>query len=88
VQTGVVPAAQLEGFKYHFIAGWGGYPLVGTAETVAREIALLARAGVAGAILSWPRYEEGLARFIAEVLPLLEQMGLRDKFVPAAMAAE
>jgi len=31
-------------------------------------------------LLSWPRYEEGLARFIAEVLPLVEQAGLRKAF--------
>jgi alkanesulfonate monooxygenase SsuD/methylene tetrahydromethanopterin reductase-like flavin-dependent oxidoreductase (luciferase family) len=88
VQTGILPKEAIEGFKYHFIAGWGGYPLVGTAETVAREIGRLADAGVAGAVMSWPRYEEGLGRFIAEVMPHLERQGLRAPFVPAAVAAE
>jgi alkanesulfonate monooxygenase SsuD/methylene tetrahydromethanopterin reductase-like flavin-dependent oxidoreductase (luciferase family) len=88
VQTQILPKEAIEGFKYHFIAGWGGYPLVGTAETVAREIGRLAKAGVDGSVMSWPRYEEGLGRFIAEVLPLLEQQGLRAPFVPSAMAAE
>jgi hypothetical protein len=37
--------------------------------------------GLDGTLLNWPRYEEGLQRFIAEVLPLLEQMGIR-KAVP------
>ena len=88
VQTQILPKEAIEGFKYHFIAGWGGYPLVGTAETVAREIGRLAKAGVDGSVMSWPRYEEGLGRFIAEVMPLLEQQGLRAPFVPSAMAAE
>jgi alkanesulfonate monooxygenase SsuD/methylene tetrahydromethanopterin reductase-like flavin-dependent oxidoreductase (luciferase family) len=37
----------------------------------------LAGVGLDGALVSWPRYEEGLRRFIAEVMPLLEQAGLR-----------
>jgi alkanesulfonate monooxygenase SsuD/methylene tetrahydromethanopterin reductase-like flavin-dependent oxidoreductase (luciferase family) len=77
LQSGVLPKEQLEGAKYHFIAGWGGYPLVGTPQRIAEEIGRLARVGLDGALLSWARYEEGLARFIAEVLPLIEQAGLR-----------
>ena len=40
----------------------------------------LANVGLDGALLSWPRYEEGLTRFIGEILPLVEQAGLRKKF--------
>ena len=29
MQAGVLPKEMLEAAKYHFIAGWGGYPLVG-----------------------------------------------------------
>ena len=39
--------------KAHFIAGWGGYPLVGTKEQVVDELATLARAGFDGVMLSW-----------------------------------
>jgi FMNH2-dependent dimethyl sulfone monooxygenase len=73
----VLPKEQLEGAKYHFIAGWGGYPLVGSPAHIADDITTLADAGLDGALLSWPRYEEGLKRFIAEVMPLVEQAGLR-----------
>ena len=78
IQTGVLPKEQLEGAKYHFIAGWGGYPLVGTAERVAERLAGLAEVGLDGALLSWPRYEQGLRRFITEVIPRLESLGLRQ----------
>ena len=78
-----LPPEQLEAIKFHLIAGWGGYPLVGSAQTIAKEIALLADTGLAGAIVSWPRYEEGLARFISEVLPILEKEGLRQPFAPS-----
>ena len=83
LQSGVLPKEQLEGAKYHFIAGWGGYPLVGSPAHIADDIAKLADAGLDGALVSWPRYEEGLRRFIAEVMPLIEQAGLRR---PAASA--
>lgn len=78
LQSGVLPKEQLEGAKYHFIAGWGGYPLVGTPAKIAGDMAKLSAVGLDGALLSWPRYEEGLRRFVAEVLPLLEQAGLRQ----------
>ncbi len=77
IQTGVLPKEMLEAAKYHFVAGWGGYPLVGTAERIASELAKLSGVGLDGVLLSWARYEEGLQRFIADVLPLLEQAGLR-----------
>ena len=77
LQSGVLPKEQLEGAKYHFIAGWGGYPLVGSPSRIADEIGKLASVGLDGALLSWPRYEEGLTRFIWEIMPLVEQTGLR-----------
>lgn len=77
LQSGVLPKEQLEGAKYHFIAGWGGYPLVGSPARIADKIVELSAVGLDGALLSWPRYREGLQRFIAEVMPLIEQAGLR-----------
>jgi alkanesulfonate monooxygenase SsuD/methylene tetrahydromethanopterin reductase-like flavin-dependent oxidoreductase (luciferase family) len=67
----------IERFRLHYTAGFGGFPTIGTAAQVADTIAMLSRAGLDGAVLSWPRFEAGLARFRAEVLPLLEQAGLR-----------
>jgi alkanesulfonate monooxygenase SsuD/methylene tetrahydromethanopterin reductase-like flavin-dependent oxidoreductase (luciferase family) len=77
IQTGVLPPEQLEAAKYHFIAGWGGFPLVGCAERVAERMSRLSDVGLDGALLSWPQYSIGLRRFIREVLPLLERQGLR-----------
>jgi alkanesulfonate monooxygenase SsuD/methylene tetrahydromethanopterin reductase-like flavin-dependent oxidoreductase (luciferase family) len=51
--------------------------LVGTAERIASELEKLSGVGLDGVLLSWARYEEGLQRFISDVLPLLEQAGLR-----------
>jgi alkanesulfonate monooxygenase SsuD/methylene tetrahydromethanopterin reductase-like flavin-dependent oxidoreductase (luciferase family) len=77
IQTEIMPKEALEGFKFHFKAGWAGYPLVGTPEQIARQLANLSNMGLNGTLLNWPRYEEGLKRFVAEVLPLLEQLGIR-----------
>ena len=88
MHSGLMSQEALEKFKFHFIAGWGGYPLVGTPEQIASEIAKLSRLGLDGTLLNWPRYEEGLARFIKDVLPLLEQMGLRSAVTTHAAAAE
>ena len=88
VQTQMMPPEAAEAFKFHFIAGWGGFPLVGSAEQIAREIKRLSDLGLDGTLVNWPRYEEGLRRFIAEVVPLLEDQGLRRPAAKRSAAAE
>jgi alkanesulfonate monooxygenase SsuD/methylene tetrahydromethanopterin reductase-like flavin-dependent oxidoreductase (luciferase family) len=69
-----------EGFqnlKDDLIAGWGSYPLVGTAEQIRDGLQLLSDAGVDGLVLSWPGYESGIEQFAQKVMPLLKQSGLR-----------
>ena len=66
-----------EALKQHLIAGWGAYPLVGTAEQIRDGLQLLSDAGVDGLVLSWPGYERGIAMFEQSVLPMLKQSGLR-----------
>ena len=63
--------------RANFIAGWSGFPLVGTKEQVVDGMAMLSRAGVQGLMISWPRYEEGMRNFQTTTLPLLKQAGLR-----------
>jgi alkanesulfonate monooxygenase SsuD/methylene tetrahydromethanopterin reductase-like flavin-dependent oxidoreductase (luciferase family) len=87
LQSGVLPPEQLEAARYHFIAGWGGYPLVGAPMRIADQIAELSSVGLDGALVSWPRYEEGLTRFIGEVMPLIEQAGLRQPVAATAHRA-
>jgi dimethylsulfone monooxygenase len=80
VQTEIMPKEAVEAFKYHFIAGWGGYPLVGTADQIADKLANLSRLGLDGTLLNFARYEEQLTRFTKEVIPRLEAKGLRKPF--------
>jgi FMNH2-dependent dimethyl sulfone monooxygenase len=72
-----VPLEALNHYKVHLIAGWGGYPLVGTKEKIVDGLQHLANTGLDGVLLSWPRYIDGMRQFQSETLPLLVQAGLR-----------
>ncbi len=60
-----------------FIAGWGGYPIVGTPEQVTEELGRLSAAGMGGMIMGMIDYHEELEYFGDNVMPLLKQAGLR-----------
>jgi len=60
-----------------------GYPLVGTAQRLAEELVAISKAGIDGVIMTWVNYMDGVTRFTREVLPLLEQAGLRNRFAKA-----
>ena len=68
---------QFRALTERFIVGWGGYPLVGTPEQVVEEMGRLADIGVDILLLSWLDYLPELRHFGAEVLPLMQQAGLR-----------
>ena len=72
----------LEDHKAHFIAGHGGYPLVGTPNQIADELGKLADIGVDGCLISWVDYKNELRKWNSQVLPLLVQSGLRTEFAP------
>jgi alkanesulfonate monooxygenase SsuD/methylene tetrahydromethanopterin reductase-like flavin-dependent oxidoreductase (luciferase family) len=72
-----MPPEALPALREHFMAGWGGYQIIGTKEQVVDQLALLSRCGFDGMLLSWPRYLEDMARFQAETYPLVVQAGLR-----------
>jgi len=59
------------------IAGYGGFPLIGTKEKVVEDLKMLAENGVDGILLTWPAFISGMERFQREVLPLLKEAGLR-----------
>jgi FMNH2-dependent dimethyl sulfone monooxygenase len=77
INSQAVPKEALAMLKEHFIAGWGGYPLIGTADQIVEGLQTLAKTGVNGTLLSWPRYAEGMHRFQTETMPLVIQAGLR-----------
>lgn len=79
-ESATLEPAVLEAFQFHFIAGHGGYPLVGTPEQIVDRIEQLSRMGVDGLLLSWVDYLGECRQWIDEVLPLMEQAGQRRPF--------
>ncbi len=64
-------------FQGRFIAGWGGYPVVGTPEQCVEQIQQLNDAGMNGMIMGMIDYNEEMKYFGEKVMPLLKQAGLR-----------
>ncbi len=83
-----LPPAILEIFRERFAAGAGGFPLIGTAERIAERLALLESCGLDGVLLTWVDYLDGITRFNRDVLPMLEQLGLRQPYNPPSSQSE
>jgi alkanesulfonate monooxygenase SsuD/methylene tetrahydromethanopterin reductase-like flavin-dependent oxidoreductase (luciferase family) len=64
-------------FAERFVAGWGGYPLVGTPEQVVSGFQDLSDAGMDGMIMGLVDFNEELKYFGDNVLPLMQEAGLR-----------
>jgi alkanesulfonate monooxygenase SsuD/methylene tetrahydromethanopterin reductase-like flavin-dependent oxidoreductase (luciferase family) len=68
---------QIKKFQERFIAGWAGYPVVGTPEQVVEELGRLNTAGMDGMIMGFLDYNEEMKYFGEHVLPLMKQADLR-----------
>jgi len=68
---------QISEMEERFIAGWGGYPLVGTPEQIAEELRDISEIGIDGMILSFLDFLEGTKEFGQKVLPIMEEQGTR-----------
>ncbi len=64
--------------RKRFVGGAGTYPLVGTPAHIAAEMVRISAAGFAGTTVSFVNFERELPYFIAAVLPLLQEAGLRE----------
>lgn len=68
----------MEAFRFHFKAGHGGYPLVGTPAQIVDQMRRLSAMGVDGILLSWVDYLAECRQWIDTVMPLMVQAGLRQ----------
>jgi alkanesulfonate monooxygenase SsuD/methylene tetrahydromethanopterin reductase-like flavin-dependent oxidoreductase (luciferase family) len=84
VQSKTLEPAVLEAFKHHFKAGHGGYPLIGTPTQIVEAMQRLSEMGVDGILLSWVDYLGEAKQWIEQVMPLMEEAGLRTPFWPSA----
>ena len=56
----------------------GVYPFVGTPDDIADEMARMCQAGLAGCTIAFVDYLKEIPYFLAEVLPRLERLGVRE----------
>lgn len=66
-----------EAYLRNMMAGYSGFPVVGAPGDVVDFLARMADCGLAGTTLSWPDYDDGLDVLGREILPALEEHGLR-----------
>ncbi len=64
-------------YRQRFAGGAGTYPLIGTPERIVEDLIAIADAGYAGAALTFVNYTDELPFFLARVLPLMREVGLR-----------
>jgi FMNH2-dependent dimethyl sulfone monooxygenase len=76
-----IPAGSemLAAMRWRMAVG-AGHPLIGSAQGLAEQLAAISSVGIDGVLLTWPDYINGVRRFAKDVLPLLEQLGLRKPF--------
>ena len=77
IQSGSYSEEYMQKFKENFVAGWGGFPLVGTPEQVTDRLIQLSNTGVDGTLITMVDYNKELPYWNEKVMPLLEQAGLR-----------
>ena len=70
--------------KRRLIAGWGGYPLIGTPAQIVDQLTALAKTGLDGIVSSWVNYHDEMRQWIDEVMPMIEQTSLRKPYRPQA----
>jgi dimethylsulfone monooxygenase len=70
----------MQKIRNRYVAGAGGFPLVGTPSRIVERLSLLAECGIGGVVLTWVDFIDGLERFNRDVLPLMEKAGLRSPF--------
>jgi FMNH2-dependent dimethyl sulfone monooxygenase len=73
-----ISSGSYDNFTLEMLAlGAGAMPIIGTKEHVAEGLAKLYRDGLDGMLLVFLSYLEDTLRFEKEILPLLEQLGVR-----------
>lgn len=74
-------------YRRNLGAGPGGLPIIGTPADIAATLQNLAEIGVDGVLINWVNPLDGIEPFAREVMPLLEEAGLRAPHRPQSRAA-
>jgi alkanesulfonate monooxygenase SsuD/methylene tetrahydromethanopterin reductase-like flavin-dependent oxidoreductase (luciferase family) len=71
-------------YRQRFIAGSGGLEMLGTPDQIVERLKFVSEVGCDGTLLSWPDWRTDIPYFEKEILPRMEQAGLREPFARAA----
>ncbi|ABQ70612.1 luciferase family protein [Rhizorhabdus wittichii RW1] len=77
MHTQLMPKDVMEAMRFRFKAGNGGFELVGTADQITSRLELLKQGGIDGVLLGWVGFEDGIQRWVKDVMPRMTQAGLR-----------
>ncbi len=80
INAQTMPQATQEAMLLRVAAAAGGTLVVGDADKVTDELAVLSEVGVDGLLVGYVDFEDGLTRLTKDVLPRLEDRGLRLPF--------
>lgn len=72
-----IPPERMQVMKEHFVAGWSGYPIIGSKEQIVDGLRKLSDIGLDGVLLSWPKFDEQMTEFRDSIYPMVVQAGLR-----------
>lgn len=78
---------QLQARRHDIKAGKAGVPLLGNAEDITETFSKISNCGIDGILLLWVDYQDGIRRFNTDVMPMLEQVGLRQSRLRPVRAA-
>ncbi|PQA87613.1 LLM class flavin-dependent oxidoreductase [Hyphococcus luteus] len=72
------PPEILKEIQHRALAGFGGAHMIGSPEEIAEKLKAFSDAGFDGTVMTFIDYQRDVRGFIKDVLPLLEQAGLRQ----------
>jgi FMNH2-dependent dimethyl sulfone monooxygenase len=84
VKNASTPNAEAKNARVRFAGGNGAYPMIGAPEDIVAEMLALRDAGFAGTTLTFLNFLDDLPFFLSDVVPLMQQAGLRVPTLPAA----
>jgi FMNH2-dependent dimethyl sulfone monooxygenase len=80
-----LPAVERKAQLHRMVAGsFNMQILVGTPEQIVDRLINLSKAGVDGLNMTFVNYQDELGRVVGQVIPLMEQAGLRRPFTPGS----
>lgn len=68
-----------ESYLRNMMAGYSGFPVVGTPSQVVEFLAEMQYCGLSGSTLSWPDFDAGLTQLGDDILPMMAERGLRQR---------